>query len=306
MALLQNIVSLSQYPLKQRGAILTQEKCFFGRLDTQQNKYCGETTGMDQKCGVPDGYSPPTAWNMPVKEGGMSSYVTLTGEGTATFVSLSKGVALTAPAGNLLGTGTFTAGMGVIIQLAAALAGDSSLSASMLASLRMEASLAGLGDLSAELSLIAWCVSQLSGAGSADGSVLRGDSYMSSEITSAGELVTADSCARAVWESIADRFVESGTFGQKLNAASVGGVDYDALAVAVWEGAPEQTDPWTKVIDGTYTAEDILRIVAGALAGKLDGAGTTLIKIRNLADTKDLVTAVVDSKGNRITVDVLP
>lgn len=49
--------------------------------------------------------------------------------------------------------------------------------------------------------------------------------------------ITASSVAAEVWNSQASSFTASGTMGQKLNSAASGGVDYNALADAVWAHA---------------------------------------------------------------------
>jgi hypothetical protein len=55
-------------------------------------------------------------------------------------------------------------------------------------------------------------------------------------------------------------------------------------------------------VEGTYTLRQLLRIFASALAGKLSGAATTTITIRDINDTKDRIVATVDSDENRIAV----
>ena len=59
------------------------------------------------------------------------------------------------------------------------------------------------------------------------------------------------------------------------------------------------------VVEGTYSLKEVLRIMAGALAGKLSGGGTTTLTFRDLSDTLDRIVATVDSSGNRsaITLD---
>lgn len=54
-------------------------------------------------------------------------------------------------------------------------------------------------------------------------------------------------------------------------------------------------------IDG-YTFEEALRIVLAALAGKVDGGGTTSIAIRDVQDTKDRISATVTAVGDRTAV----
>lgn len=49
--------------------------------------------------------------------------------------------------------------------------------------------------------------------------------------------LTTDSIASAVWRAISSSFNDAGTMGNKLNTASSGGVDMDALAQTVWEYA---------------------------------------------------------------------
>ena len=49
--------------------------------------------------------------------------------------------------------------------------------------------------------------------------------------------LTTDSIAAAVWNAISSSFNDAGTMGSKLNTASSGGVDMDALAQTVWEYA---------------------------------------------------------------------
>jgi hypothetical protein len=63
---------------------------------------------------------------------------------------------------------------------------------------------------------------------------------------------------------------------------------------------------WQTPIEGAYTAEQILKLIASALAGKVSGANTTTVNFRDVTDTKDRITATVDASGNRtaITYDV--
>lgn len=58
-------------------------------------------------------------------------------------------------------------------------------------------------------------------------------------------------------------------------------------------------------IETGYTERQVNRLMAAALAGKLSGAATTTVTIRDITDTKDRITATVDADGNRtaITLD---
>lgn len=71
--------------------------------------------------------------------------------------------------------------------------------------------------------------------------------------------------------------------------------------------APTIDDIWDEQIgDGTLTARQVMRICAAVLAGKLSGAATTTVTIRNVADSADVVISTVDSNGNRSAVTVTP
>ncbi len=63
---------------------------------------------------------------------------------------------------------------------------------------------------------------------------------------------------------------------------------------------------WAYVVEGSYTALGFLRLCAASMAGKLSGAATTTVTIRDVSDSKNRVVATVDAYGNRtaITTDV--
>ena len=60
-------------------------------------------------------------------------------------------------------------------------------------------------------------------------------------------------------------------------------------------------------VETGLTLREALRLIAAASAGKLSGAATTTVVVRNaVADSKDRITATVDTSGNRsaVTVDL--
>lgn len=65
-------------------------------------------------------------------------------------------------------------------------------------------------------------------------------------------------------------------------------------------------DVWNYVISNGKTAAQIMRGFIAALLGKVNGAGGTTIRFRNMADDTDVITATVDSSGNRsaVTLDL--
>lgn len=59
---------------------------------------------------------------------------------------------------------------------------------------------------------------------------------------------------------------------------------------------------WSRVIDGTRTSEELLRGIVAALLGKSSDHAAGTPKYRNIADTKDVISATTDSDGNRTAV----
>lgn len=101
---------------------------------------------------------------------------------------------------------------------------------------------------------------------------------------------------------------DTGTSGVVLanNAITAAKIAADAIgaselaADAAQEIADAILDRAT-AIEG-YTPRQALRLILAALAAKLSGAATTTVAIRDIADTKDRITATVDADGNRTAV----
>lgn len=131
--------------------------------------------------------------------------------------------------------GITTALGGLLAQISAALTGSGTISSSeMLAYLNAIASLVGSGEISdADLEGIGELLAILEGDGILD-VTLTGIGELTSSIKSYGNL-TPEGIRDAVWKAVATSFNDTGTMGQKLNSAAVGGIDYDALAEAVWD-----------------------------------------------------------------------
>lgn len=55
-------------------------------------------------------------------------------------------------------------------------------------------------------------------------------------------------------------------------------------------------------IEGGEHHSWLMRVMLSALSGKLSGAATLNVKIRDLADAKDRIDATVDASGNRTVV----
>ena len=92
------------------------------------------------------------------------------------------------------------------------------------------------------------------------------------------------------------------TLGDALTAAPTAG---DAFVIL-----PDHVHPLGEIADavlddaveGSETLRQAVRLMRAALVGKLSGAATTTVTIRDAADSKARITATVDSDGNRSAV----
>lgn len=104
--------------------------------------------------------------------------------------------------------------------------------------------------------------------------------------------VTATGAAGVDWGNVENQATVVGLSGTTIKDATDIATDIAAVPAAVW----------TEQVDGTITAEESLRLANAANGGKLSGAATTSVAIRNPADTKNRVAATVDADGNRTAV----
>lgn len=93
--------------------------------------------------------------------------------------------------------------------------------------------------------------------------------------------------------------VNNGTYGNSALKTLI-----DTLPTAT-ENATALLDA-SNGIETSITLRQALRLVLAATAGKLSGAATTTVTIRNVGDSKNRIVATVDSDGNRtaVTTDV--
>jgi len=92
-----------------------------------------------------------------------------------------------------------------------------------------------------------------------------------------------------------------------IDAATFAAGAIDAAALAADAGTEIAAAVMASAVESGLTLTNALRLIAAATAGKLSGAATTTVVIRNaVADSKDRITATVDANGNRsaITVDL--
>lgn len=99
-----------------------------------------------------------------------------------------------------------------------------------------------------------------------------------------------------------------------LSAAEMGGAKINVVAIDAAGEEWEQVDITLDVpmfsidtigdlpVDGTTTLAESLAIINSGIAGKMSGAEINEPVFRDLADSKDRITAETDHFGNRLTV----
>lgn len=270
--------------------------------------------GINPKSSIPAGTRHPVAWQMPQKAGGLASHnntkltfsdaanavmgFPATGSTTLTFTVDGTGGLIVSGSGSATLTFTPTA---TLLSIAAA-SGSSTITFAPAANIGALAGLTGSATLTFTPTAINYAIGYLSG-------------------TSTNETeFSAEALAAAVWEAAASSFNTAGSMGEKLNDAGSAGNPWASLLVdnttvgsfgEFVQALPLAADIATQILDSSdvetsVTVKEALRLVLSALAGKLSGAGTTAITIRDVNDTKDRIAATVDASGNRtaVTVDV--
>jgi hypothetical protein len=283
VGLKQNTTLLAQMPLRQRGGAVGTLRPMWGRTDLR-NQSVGE--GIPSKlAGIPSGHLAPSSWTLPYKPGAMSSFTNL-------VVTVTPGTLNLAAGRNISGDTTVTITVNPADgQLIVSAVGSTSITFNLAANLAGALSASGSTSFSftvdnATLGAIVDAVGAALVQFSASATP-RATGNLSGDITPFTEL-SPQSLSAAVWEALASAYNTPGSMGEKLN---------DAGSAA---------NPWTEVIDGTYTASDLLKLISASAAGELAGSPSGPILIKSVNGTTVRITATVDANGNRtgVTYDV--
>lgn len=196
------------------------------------------------------------------------------GDLTGSIAGALSGVASVAGSGDLVGA------IQGSVSIISNITGTSSLTAAIIGNWNMVSIIAGNSTLVSSIKAIANLVSSLSGSGTITitSSSLPGDMFC--DIVLCGDL-TPTNVAAAVWESLAASFNSTGSMGEIMNNMGAA------------------TDPWTVVLEGTYTAGDIIKLMSAAIVGKSDivnlGGSVATIIFRDINDTENRVTATLQN-----------
>lgn len=215
-------------------------------------------------------------------------YVTLDMQGSG---ELSAGMSLFLNmVAAMTGSGSLSADASLLVGLICAMSGGGSITADVTGQKAMSASLTGTGNLAADITAFAEMLISLLGTGvlnAGTGAIAN----MSVDLVVTGTGLTTANVGAAVWNAVASANNTPGTMGEKLNDAG------------------SASNPWTEVIEGTYTAAEVLRLLASVAAGKTtivdNGGGSATVVFRDINDTIDRVEAdMQDSERINTTFDL--
>lgn len=270
--------------------------------------YCGDSH-VDietDKSAFNNGYNGQYAWHQAPKGGGLGAGGSVRGTGALTADAWAVKLA---DAG-LTGTGDLTAIGSLIVQALAALTGSGTVSAANLqAFLSAVASLTGSGTVSAAtVTGFGELLAALTASGTAAGSTLTGSGQLAASILSYGSL-TPEGIRDSVWQAILANYPTVGTAGKTLASAG-GAADPWLTTLPGAYGAGTAGDiignllvhMGTRLVDSGYSQDEVTRLMASILVGKVSGGGTGTETFRDLADTKNRIVATVDASGNRTSV----
>lgn len=118
----------------------------------------------------------------------------------------------------------------------------------------------------------------------------------------------------AIWDRATSALTTAGSIGKLLvdninatisSRASQSSLDTLEAAVGDIPTANQNADALLDRANGVetgWTFREAFRVGLASLAGKLSGAATSTVVIRNVTDTKNRITATVDGDGNRSAV----
>lgn len=271
-----------------------------------RNRFVG---GLDEIFGgYANGNLAPSSFVLPTVGGSLSSYTEAEMILSQGIVSLTAGLPINAT-GSLILIGNAT--LDQLLQISASgtmtLTGAGDLSKITFA--LMDASgamtITGAGELGLIVDILADGSMTLSGSallGAVVGITAAGNFVLSGSPALGGKAfmeasgggptpLSPEGLAQAVWNSIAADFDTAGTMGEKLNDAG------------------SASNPWTEIIESGYSAAELLRLLVAIAAGKTDitdlGGGLATVKFRDIADSKDRVSAsMTDSERTTVVLDL--
>jgi hypothetical protein len=285
MALLQNISLKNAQPFDRLG---DTGEFWPSQLSWSLNRYVS-FAGFSQYYGMPVGYGSPYGWILPPKAGGMAATNAIMGTGEISYANLAglkravcsitntssvtgsihgvgclestiDGIAIVDATiaalvkiySDITGNATVEASLGAISSAVCNIIAGATVNADIKGGALISSDITGDALVEANISGIMYMVADMVASASVSADI-RADAYLTANVSVGAPLdpLSPTALAMAVWNALANEYNDTGTMGQKLNSAAVGGVDYDSLAAAV--------------LDAVLTGHDVSDSVAKTL-----------------------------------------
>lgn len=143
-------------------------------------------------------------------------------------------------------------------------------------------------------------VSQASGIPLIEAEATGGGTPNLWKMTSMGKFLPDDSLSAAAAASDLGTELGTAVWATTTRTLTATGLDL-ILANSTFAGAMADA-VWDETIDGSLTGRQSVRLINSACHGKASGLATATAVYRDVADTKDRITATVDADGNRSAV----
>lgn len=269
MGIIGNKTLLHKLPLNQIGG------AFASDIATKQNWHVKENAS--KLASVPNGYYAGGAWILPQTRGNISAINSYIGENIS-IANLAGGINIT---GAHLGINEATGAMDLIVSVSGSSIGSNESEGFLEGLLELIANAQGSNNLIGLMFADAFMLGNANGINLSNINNGAAQGFISGNTLTVSEL-SPEKLASSVWSALASQHNQSGTMGEKLNGAGSAG------------------NPWTEIIEGTYTAADLMRILASVASGKTtitdNGNNTATVIFRDLNDTLDRV--VVEMEGS--------
>lgn len=178
------------------------------------------------------------------------------------------------------------------------LAGTSTTAIAVAGGVNGEANLTGSGSLSGAGALIISMIAALTGSGTISSAAVLAFLNLAADLVGDGDLAgaaTAIGHAAAALEGEGTTAGLATALGELAAAITVTG---DLLTTGNIGSAV-----WSILIESGLTARQAMRLIAAATAGKVSGAETSTVTIRNAVDDDtDRIIATTDADGNRTAI----
>jgi len=168
---------------------------------------------------IPEGYNLGEAYLGPIKSGGLATGLRILGESSLTATAITARLSTA----SLSGAASLSASLAVLTPGAATLNGAATLTANVAAVSSLASALTGAATLSANLSSIVPLAASLSGAATMSPN-LTGVGRLEAVIdVGAGDVLSPNSLANAVWDTVIAEHQTAGTTGKALSDAGGAG-----------------------------------------------------------------------------------